>query len=192
MHQDPLLVSAKCVVWNWGQGSLPMASHYQDCYHQAWGQIRICIWFLSESAFELYGNKSVFVFVFDWKWCICIWIFGKKCIWPQPWLPLQYLYWITEIKHISNINRDNVNNRAHPLQINILHIQIKSPYSYGYACEQYQYWLFSIELMAWGPPNPPNGQGYPQSLLAWSLQQIARPISKQVVIGPWREWWQNF
>ena len=40
---------------------------------QAWGQIHICIWFLSGS-----------VFVFDWKWCICIYILGGKCIWPQP------------------------------------------------------------------------------------------------------------
>ena len=51
----------------------------------ALGQIPICIWFLSESLFELYSNKGVFVFAFDWKWCICIWILGKKCIWPQPW-----------------------------------------------------------------------------------------------------------
>ena len=35
---------------------------------QAWGQIHICIWFLSGS-----------VFAFDWKWCICI-IFGGESV----------------------------------------------------------------------------------------------------------------
>ena len=56
--------------------------------YQAWGQIRICICFLSDNVFELYKdnrNKSVFGFLFDWKKHICICIFGKKCIWPQHW-----------------------------------------------------------------------------------------------------------
>ena len=78
---------------------------------QAWRQIRICIWFLSDNVLELYRNKSVFVFVFDWKWCFS---------WPQPWMPAHF--------HLTNpVHTSKVTIRRQSTIETNLRMQLRGP-----------------------------------------------------------------
>ena len=84
-HKVPMMQKASsCYDSDFGLTTLMslVSPSYKHAYtHQGWGQIRICIWFLSSSVFELYRNKSIFVS--NGKLCICICIVGKEvCLTP--------------------------------------------------------------------------------------------------------------